>query len=190
MEMQFRTLSYTQGQKPQPCSLSSASALHTPLPPDDASLATGHVRLRSWASTSTLPCFYYLRKRDAHRCFKSLLPLASYGIFHCPCFCSSLFSSFFLKNFSKEEPPFTGFPFSHPTQPSTHSNLTLTHDFLFQSPFLWIPERLWWIAVYFLEICFSDMFDFAKIVLDIKLLVWPWHFSQCLLHLALVRTLR
>ena len=101
MEMQFRTLSYTQGQKPQPCSPSSASALHTPLPPDDASLSTGHVCLRSWASTPTLPCFYYLRKRDAHRCFKFLLPLAAYGIFHCPCFCSSLFSSFFWKTSQK-----------------------------------------------------------------------------------------
>lgn len=41
-----------------------------------------------------------------------------------------------------------------------------------------------------LEICFSDMFVFAKLVLDTKLLVWPPHFSQCLLHLSLVRTLR
>lgn len=150
----------------------------------------GHVHLRSWASTPSLPCFHSLRERDPHRCFKSLPPLASYGIFHCPCFCSSLFPSFFEKLLKRGVSiHWLSFLTSHSTLNPQQSDF-ITHDFLFQSPFLWIPERLRWIAVYFLEICFSDMFVFAKLVLDTKLLVWPPHFSQCLLHLSLVRTLR
>lgn len=54
----------------------------------------------------------------------------------------AFFFSFFWTKFSREEPPFTGFPFSLPTQSSTHCRLTLPRDFLFQSPLLWILERL------------------------------------------------
>lgn len=67
-----------------------------------------------------------------------------------------LFLSFlpFSKNFSKEESPFTGSPFSLPTQSSTHNNSTLPHDFLFQSPFPSILERLQWRVGQFSEIYF------------------------------------
>lgn len=98
MEMQFRTLSYTQGQKPQPYTRSSMSALHSPASWLYLTLAMS----TSGAGHQHPLCpAFTISGRWILIGGKSLLPLVSYGIFHCPCFCSSLFFSFFWKTSQK-----------------------------------------------------------------------------------------
>lgn len=89
----------------------------------------------------------FLRRRGPHWQRNSLPSLVSFWNSSLTLFLlQSLFLPFFFSflwtKFSREEPPFTGFPFSLPTQSSTHCRLTLPRDFLFQSPLLWILERL------------------------------------------------
>ena len=109
MEMQFRTLSYTQGQKPQPCSLSSASALHTPLPPDAASLSMARSTSGAGHQHPLCPAFTLSGRGILTGALSPSHPLHLMVFSTAPVSAPASFLPF-LKNFSKEESPSTGFP--------------------------------------------------------------------------------